>query len=80
MKIYNEQAKKLVTPAEMQDGQIGVIRGWVQNLYIGRIVQKYDTHLVAIGEINDLSFPHGSEITDKDCQIEILPPGTLLQI
>lgn len=70
---------KIVTPAELQPGEIGVIVEWGDDAYMkGRFVRKINR--------NKLLFMYGDwnfvEITKhhKDCQIRILPKGTTLKI
>ncbi len=65
----------------MMDGQVGVIRAWPDKEYIGRIIQRYEGRkLIALNMHSDYSFPFGCDLDSPDYQIEILPPGTLLEI
>jgi len=83
MKLANKNRnRKLLTPAQMKDGDIGVIRKWSYTLaYIGDIVQKFENDkLITLGKNWKHSFKNADKITSDDCLIEILPPGTLLEI
>ena len=92
MKLVNNNAK-LVTPAQMKDGDIGVIRKWYLGLtsignrkrsvlaYIGSIVQKLEGgKLIILGKRSGHHFKDTDKIISDDCLIELLPPGTLLEI
>jgi len=81
MKLVNNNTN-LLTPAQMKDGDIGVIRKWSYTLaYIGDIVQKLEGgELITLGKSSEYHFINTDKITSDDCLIEILPPGTLLEI
>lgn len=80
MKIVSKIAPQTVTPAEMKDGEIGIIRNWSVSGYIGRIVQKYKNDLITLGMRAEHSFLGTGDIAGKKCQVEILSPGTQLEI
>lgn len=79
MKIVSINAN-WVTPRQMEDGQIGVIRKWNDEDQIGKLVQKYKEQLIVLGERSGQSFPNGGTIIDTNFMIEILQPGALLEI
>lgn len=80
MKLLEKANTGYVTPAEMKDGQIGIIRNWSPLHHKDKIVQKYGDSLIALGMPKGNSFGAGGTIDTDDCQIEILPPGTKLEI
>lgn len=69
-----------ITPAEMKDGQVGIIREWSSCEYIGRVVQCHYNTLVSLGMPGDYSFGNIKALDKPHLQIEILPPGTTLEI
>ena len=80
MKLIKMGENNWITPSEMKDGQIGIIRKWTVESYVGMIVQKYGNSLVCLGLPSSRSFNGGGTITHPDCLIEILPYGTTLEI
>ncbi len=83
--VKNEPEPKFVTPSQMKTGQVGIIRKWLRENYIGLIVvktpQKTLCSLDLAGVIN------GDFWTDTDFfndinvfEIELLPAGTKLEI
>lgn len=81
MKVIEIADPKLVSPAKMKDGQIGIIRKWSYCDAEGRIVQKYgNSMLIALGQYSGQSFTTAGEVDDSVCKIQILPPGSKLEI
>ena len=79
MKLIKMGENNWVTPAQMKDGQIGIIRKW-DGSYVGKIIQKYGNNLVCLGLPSGKSFSDIGNLTNPDCLIYILPPGTTLEI
>jgi hypothetical protein len=73
----------VIVVKDMKDGDIGEIVQWISGgNYIGRIVQRYDNHLIALGQDSGKSFQYlfsGDSFRD-DCCVRILPKGTQLEI
>ena len=80
MKILTKNEENWVTPSEMNDGEIGIIRKWDPEMYAGDIVQKSGSDLLCLGQISGNHFTKGGKIDTRDCLIEILPPGSTLEI
>ena len=82
MPVKLESENELITPSQMQDGQIGVIvKNDVQPESIGRIVQHNQDRLVAIGLTYLNSFYLSKEKSSySTMRVRILPPGTLLRV
>lgn len=81
MRVVNRNTPRIVTPAEMKDGEIGVIINWEDRPdYIGIVVQRHENILVTLGEEYGHSWTEADKITRPLCQIEILPKGTTLEI
>jgi hypothetical protein len=74
---------------KMVDGQIAIIRKWSVPTYIGRIVQRYQDSLIALGEPSGNSWPNLFK-SQANCQpplsdtsehyVEILGAGTVIEI
>jgi hypothetical protein len=70
-----------VSPKDMKDGEIGIIREWNRmKEHIGVIVQKTRTGLIAIGKPSDYSWPNPDVLYESVFQIELLKPGDTLVI
>lgn len=82
MKLHSEEFGKYVTPAKMKDGEIGIIRNWSAGSTgcIGRIIQCYGDSLIILGMASDFGWSGANDLSNPEFQIEILPPGTLLEI
>lgn len=84
MKLVKKEDNKSILWSEMEDGDIGVIRQWKPESHIGEIVQRYDNFLINLGRIKDESwgkkFSSQVGLLDSEYRVEILPPGTLLEI
>lgn len=80
MKVIEIPNKNTITPSEMKDGEIGIIREWATNskYYEGRIVQKHGSKLIALGLASDKSFYSCTDTST--CRVEVLPKGTILEI
>jgi len=84
MKLHTPRPNTSINVGDMKDGEIGVITNW-GTADEGRIVQRYGEDLVTLGSGRNDSwsgvfgeyflFPHDGKHT-----VEILPPGTLLEI
>ncbi len=68
-----------VSPAEMNDGEIGEIISWTSGLQQeGKIVQAHQDRLVVLGECSGDSYSSRNTITEKDfpqCKVRILEWG-----
>jgi len=66
---------------EMKDGDVAVIVTWPHAGYVGLVVQRYGTALVALGRRSGRCWP---TLFDSKCgndfQVRILPKGTLIEI
>lgn len=43
---------------EMKDGQVGIITTWTISSYVGRIVQRHGSDLIAIGLPEEIKLKH----------------------
>ena len=82
MKIISTPNPKLITPWEVKDGQICVIR--VHHFDIDNIIQRvcnlqYDG-FISLGKNSGHHYTGLHLITDRSVLVEILPEGTTLQI
>ena len=80
MKVINIGKNNWITPSRMYSGQIGIIRKWNVEGYVGMIVQQYGGRLVRLGSPSNPCLDHSGYSTHPDCLVEILPPGTTLEI
>jgi len=75
MPVNLEHTKRLAIPLhEMKDGQICEIIEWNSYMHVGKIVQRYGTHLIEIGRpfgrwSNLFSHPH------DNCYVHIIENG-----
>jgi hypothetical protein len=84
MRILNETAQEIPVQ-DIEDGEIAVITQWSAFGHIGRIVQRYGDHLVALGSSHGSSW---SEFFNRDfstrpldsCKVRVLPKGTQIEI
>lgn len=84
MKLVKKGDDKSVVWSEMKDGDIAIIREWGAGQHIGEIVQRYDKFLIKLGgrksdSWGDIFSDHTTGLNSV-CRVEILPPGTLLEI
>jgi hypothetical protein len=80
MKLVDSQYND-VAIAAMQDGDIAIITKWSDSQYVGRIVQRYDMHLVTLGQPSGQSWTNFRSLAASDqVRVRILPPGTKLEI
>ena len=85
IKIKNWTSPKYVSPAEMERGQVGIIKAWTVPSYVGRIVMKasdeYLIHFDPVEQKTSGGWSGISNFTDATLNaIEILPAGTVLEI
>lgn len=81
MKLVQVNNIKTIMPCDMKEGQIGIIRQWASdsNRYIGTIVIVSMGTLIALG-LEHITWSQVMTMNMPDCQIEILSPGTLLEV
>jgi len=66
---------------DMRDGEIGVITVWNNdNIYIGRVVQRFQTTLITLGANGGNSFPSVFNSKSETLRVRILPAGTKLVV
>lgn len=79
--LKKEPVDDTIAVYEMRDGQIGIITKWrLHDLYIGKIVQRFEDSIIVIGEESDNSWPNFCHNKFDDCRVRILPNGTQLTI
>lgn len=72
---------EILTPAQMKDGQMGIIVEWPFANHIGEIVQKYDhTHLVALGKDSGDGWNTAHNLTEDKFKVRILKKGDIIEI
>lgn len=71
----------IISVANMNDGDVGVIVEWYFAEYHGTLVQRYGQHLIAIGKRSGHSWPdYFVNIVNKDNKIRLLSNGEKLII
>lgn len=76
----------IVHISEIKDGQLAIIREWIRDEYVGRIVQRHGNNLIAVGLPSHNSwgtiFRDGycNISNDSNCMIEILSAGSVIEI
>ena len=67
---------------EMKDGQVGIITTWTISSYVGRIVQRHGSDLIAIGLPEKYSWPFGFDNWKDNSpgKIQIISPGRTIRI
>lgn len=58
VKLQAKTERKYIPVTDMKDGDIAEIVCWEVPMYTGRIVQRYDKHLITIGRAEGSSWPH----------------------
>ncbi len=81
MNLYRKNDDKSIPAKEMQEGQIGVITSWSATSVEGRIVTRYKSDLITLGN-RDSHWPgwFNAGYDQHKCRVEILPVGTLLEV
>ena len=67
----------------MKDGQIGIITMWNDMDYVGNIVQRFENHLVCIGDDSYGGWPNHFDTSRNNShlyRVRLLGPGTMLRI
>lgn len=83
MKLINDNQKNYVTPAEMQDGQVGIIRQWgTHESYANRLVQAFEGRIICLGKStgNSWSRETVASLNTSAYQIEVFQPGTQITV
>ena len=79
-----EETPILLTPYEMRDGELGIIRKWAfdEQLYVGAIVQRYRDTLLIIGRpVEDQLVYSADTFSDRNhYKIQLLKKGDTLKI
>lgn len=78
MKIIEEKSGD-IPASELKDGQIAVITKWLNNDYVGLVVQRCDNNLVNLGRPYTECWSSAHSIPDT-CRVRVLPAGTKLEI
>lgn len=79
VKLQNDV--EILTPAQMKDGQMGVIVEWPFKDHIGEIVQKYDhCHLIVLGKDSGDSFDTAHNLVEDKFKVRILRKGDTIEI
>ena len=84
VELLKEETVKGITACEMKDGEIGVVVAWkpnryIDNNYIGQVVQRYGNELINIGK----DCLHGWSNIDgfsSACRVRVLEKGEKLVI
>jgi hypothetical protein len=84
MKILKEPIQEIPVK-DLKDGEIAIITEWSASEYVGRIVQRYGEHLVALGSSRGSSWP---EFFNEDfsirpldnLKVRVLPKGTQIEL
>lgn len=78
VKLKNPYQPADIPSNQMKDGEMGIITRWAAGKYVGRIVQRYANHLIAIGMVECDSWPNwfaDREYSHNDCRVRLLQPG-----
>jgi hypothetical protein len=79
VKVHSKPSDRSIHIKDMMAGDIGVITKWGENvLTIGEVIQRHKDRVVFLGSTSN--FGYHTIHTNYDCRVEILPPGTLLEI
>ena len=70
----------LVSPRDMEDGQIGVIVKWPGSNYIGTVVQAYEDYLISVGEYSLQRWSCRCEMDEKALLVRLLEPGETIEV
>jgi hypothetical protein len=82
--IKNLPERRLVSPANMSIGDIGIIRTWSVPSYIGRVVMKTDNRTLINLEPKTQRDSGGWDTVDQlrtdQTLVELFPRGTIVEI
>ena len=76
-----EEKPNLLTPYEMRDGEVGIVRKWAfdKKDYVGKIVQRYKDELILIG--HPAENRNANMFSDRNhYQIQLLKKGDIIKI
>lgn len=76
--ILKSKNNKLVSPRQMQCGEIGEIVEWSDESCVGEIVQKFKQDLISIGRDYGESYSGTGDSPDSRLKIRLLDDGELL--
>jgi len=83
VRLQNKTEKKLITPNQLEDGQLAEIIKWGNtNSYTGYIVQRYEDRLITIGIYSGHSWADvdSSIFNDGTCLLRVLEKGELIEV
>lgn len=84
MRIIEDVKPFDIKSFKMNDGQIAIITQWGKHTqYVGVLVQRYGTSLIALGEPRGGGWPEWFEADaskDETYRVRILPKGTKIEI
>lgn len=80
IKLKIEVESERFTPSEMKCGQVGIIRSWSANEYIGTVVQKHGSCLIALGKEEGFSWCDVNILDGRTFLIELLKSGDTITI
>jgi hypothetical protein len=81
MKIVNKNELNWVTPNQVKDGQICIVRhfaGFQEK--VGKIMQRYDDKFIVLGAHRGEAHSNLFKVNDSSVLVEVLTEGTLLEI
>ena len=81
MKLHKTKQDNTIPVYHLADGQIAIITEWDKdNVYVGRIIQRYEDILITLGKPNGAAFTTALKILNEKLRVRVLEPGTLLEI
>jgi len=84
IELVEKDKLKGIWAGDMEDGDVGMIVAWAYNMYIDRVVQRYQNSLIAIGIPSDFAWPRvWSDDKCKlssDCRVQLLEKGEMLVV
>ena len=80
MKLHKTKQNNTIAVYHLADGQIAIITEWDNNVYVGRIIQRYEDILITLGKPNGAAFTTALNILSEKLRVRVLEPGTLLEI
>lgn len=79
--LRQKRDESIVSVADMQDGQIGVIIGWAfsNQSFNGRVVQRCGSTLFSIGKGVGWSWDNCGSLAST-CKVRLLKKGEMLEV
>ena len=84
LKLKPEIIDETICVSDMKDGDVAIITNWIacRDLYVGRIVQRYQNFLLTVGasSINGWGEYFSSTHDKSGCKVRLLKKGDTLVV